>query len=157
VGRRRSCSLLNCFSTSPRTQSVSVTANSHIPCHSHAVPLPCHDHAVLKAPLKATAQRGKGTARYEWISIGCPETACGGSARFRLLPANTRSSTKVVTRSRLAVRIFPSTTRTFTKDTALSENGRAAAWHVWINAAGERHDMRELAFITTNSSTSARP
>jgi hypothetical protein len=54
----------------------------------------------------------------------------------------------------LAVRIFPATTRTFTKDTALSENGRGAAWHVWINAArhGRRtawaqHGMCELAFI----------
>jgi hypothetical protein len=33
----------------------------------------------------------------------------------------------------LAVRIFPATTRTFTKDTAMSERGRCAAWHVWIN------------------------
>jgi len=30
----------------------------------------------------------------------------------------------------LAVRIFPATMRTFTKDTALSEQGRSAAWHV---------------------------
>ena len=30
----------------------------------------------------------------------------------------------------LAVRIFPVTMRTFTKDTALSEQGRGAAWHV---------------------------
>ena len=28
----------------------------------------------------------------------------------------------------LAVRVFPATTRTFTKDTALSESGRGAAW-----------------------------
>ena len=44
----------------------------------------------------------------------------------------------------LAVRIFPATTRTFTKDTALSEHGRRAAWHVCMSAArhgmaGERH------------------
>jgi hypothetical protein len=44
------------------------------------------------------------------------------------------------------------TQRTFTKDTALSENGRGAAWHVWINAARHgrgtawaRHCMCELA------------
>jgi hypothetical protein len=35
-----------------------------------------------------------------------------------------------------AVRIFPATMRTFTKDTALSEQGTGAAWHVLIN---ERH------------------
>jgi hypothetical protein len=32
----------------------------------------------------------------------------------------------------LAVQIFQSTTRTFTKDTTLPENGWGAAWHVWI-------------------------
>jgi hypothetical protein len=54
----------------------------------------------------------------------------------------------------LAVRIFPATTGTFTKDTALSENGRDAAWHVWINAARHgvgtawtRHGICELTFI----------
>ena len=50
----------------------------------------------------------------------------------------------------LAVRIFPATMRTLTKDTALSEQGRGAAWHVWINArhgrgiAWARHGMCEL-------------
>jgi hypothetical protein len=43
--------------------------------------MPCSDHAVL---LKATAQHVRG------------ETACALLARVRLLPANTRSSTKVV-------------------------------------------------------------
>jgi hypothetical protein len=33
----------------------------------------------------------------------------------------------------LAVRIFPATRRTFTKDTALSEHSRGAAWHVRNN------------------------
>jgi hypothetical protein len=33
----------------------------------------------------------------------------------------------------LAVRIFPATTRNFTKDTVLSENGRGAAWYVGIS------------------------
>jgi hypothetical protein len=52
----------------------------------------------------------------------------------------------------LAVRIFPATMRTLTKDTALSEQGRGAAWHVWINArhgrgiAWARHAMCESAF-----------
>jgi hypothetical protein len=51
----------------------------------------------------------------------------------------------------LAVRIFPATTLTLTKDTALSEQGRGAAWHVWINAqygrgtAWARHAMCESA------------
>src|SRR5215469_859844 len=50
----------------------------------HAAPMPCSGHAVL---LKATAQ------------IGRREVACGQPARVRLLPATTRSSTKVVIRS----------------------------------------------------------
>jgi len=128
--------------------------------------MPCSDHAVL---LKATAQHGRR------------ETVCGLSARVRLLPATTRSSTKIIrsipilfttihtydckvwyqhttkkticSTVGLAVRIFPATTRTFTKDTALSEQGRGAAWHVWINAlpgrgtAWARHAMCESALI----------
>jgi hypothetical protein len=50
----------------------------------HVMPMPCSDHAVL---LKATAQHVRR------------ETACGLPARVRLLPATTRSSTKVVIRS----------------------------------------------------------
>jgi hypothetical protein len=50
----------------------------------HATPMPCSGHAVL---LKATAQDGR------------QETACGRPASVRLLPATTRSSTKVVIRS----------------------------------------------------------
>ena len=62
----------------------------------------------------------------------------------------------------LAVRIFPATMRTFTKDTALSEQGRGAAWHVWINArhgrgtAWARHAMCQSAFTYTWLETSRR-
>jgi len=57
-------------------------SDSHLPCH--AAPMPCSDYAAL---LKATAQYGRR------------ETACGLPARVRLLPATTRSSTKIVIRS----------------------------------------------------------
>jgi hypothetical protein len=53
------------------------------PCLIHtcyAAPMPCSDHAIL---LKTTARDGRR------------ETACGRPARVRLLPATTRSSTKV--------------------------------------------------------------
>ena len=50
----------------------------------HVVPMPCSDHAVL---LKATAQHDRR------------ETACGLPSHVRLLPATTRSSTKIVIRS----------------------------------------------------------
>jgi len=46
--------------------------------------MPCSDHAVL---LKATAEHGR------------QKTACGLPARFRLLLATMRSSTKIVIRS----------------------------------------------------------
>jgi len=50
----------------------------------HVMPMPCSDHAVI---LKATGQHG------------LQETACGLPASVRLLPATTRSSTKIVIRS----------------------------------------------------------
>jgi len=50
----------------------------------HAALVPCSDHAVL---LKAMVQHDRR------------ETACGLPASFRLLPATTRSSTKIVIRS----------------------------------------------------------
>jgi hypothetical protein len=46
---------------------------------------------------------------------------------------------------RLSVRIFMATTRTFTKETTLSENGRGAAWHD-SGTAWARHGICELAF-----------
>ena len=49
----------------------------------HAATMLCSDHAVL---LKATTQHGRR------------ETACGLLARVRVLPATTRSSTKIVIR-----------------------------------------------------------
>ena len=52
-------------------------SDSHLPCRPHAIP----DHAVL---LKATAEHGRR------------ETACGLTASIRLLPAVTRSTTKLL-------------------------------------------------------------
>jgi hypothetical protein len=52
-------------------------SDSHLPCRAHAIP----DHAIL---LKATAEHGHR------------EKPCGLLARVRLLPANTRSSTKLL-------------------------------------------------------------
>jgi hypothetical protein len=102
--------------------------DSHLPSRSYAVSLPCHDYAFLKATSQghgtAWHESSMGTTWYVWISIGRPATACGRPARVRRLPA---------------------TTRTFTKDTALTENGRVAAWHVRINAAEERHGICEVA------------
>jgi hypothetical protein len=101
-GKKHTMKTVACSSSSEPLK-----ADSHIACRAHAVPLPCRAakrlecvfsyliykvrscmihtcHAVL---LKATAQHGRR------------ETACGLPARFRLLPATTRSSTKIVIRS----------------------------------------------------------
>ena len=62
----------------------------------------------------------------------------------------------------LAVRIFPATMRRLTKDTALSEQGKGAALHVWINArhsrgtAWARHAMCESAFSLYHLSATLR-
>jgi hypothetical protein len=117
----------------------SLKANSLIPCRSPAMPRPCRSESDLSRPQHRAPWQRHGQGMHVRISIGRPETACVPAARVRLLPVTTRSSTKFVTRSRLLVRIFPSTRLTFTKDTALSENGRGAVWCVWINAAEERH------------------
>jgi len=57
---------------------------SHLIHTCRAMPMPCSDHAVL---LKAMAQ------------YVCREMACGIFAHVRLLPATTRSSTKVIIRN----------------------------------------------------------
>jgi len=59
--------------------------------HSAAVPashLPYHAHAML---WLCRSSQGHSTAQH-----GRRETACGLPARVRLLPATTRSSTKIV-------------------------------------------------------------
>ena len=126
-------------------------SDSHLPCRGHAMLWPCR------------SSQGHGTARpsIDGLWATCPRLASSGNP--------TRSSTKIVIRSipnllttihtydckewyqhttkrticytvGLAVRIFPATTRTFTKDTALLEQGRGTAWYVWINAR-HGHDM----------------
>jgi hypothetical protein len=124
--------------------------DSHMPCRSHAAPVPCHDHAVVKATSQGHSTSRHGHGMCELASAVQRRDVGGRPARFRLLPATTRSSTKVVIRSTpirytvgLAVRIFPTITRTFTKDTALWENGMSAAW--------ERHGMCKLALSVPRS------
>jgi hypothetical protein len=90
--------------------------------HAHAVPLPCHavkglddvfpilftqcGHVWFKhaMPQPCCSERDfsrpqHSMAWHVWISIGHPEIACGQPVCIRLLPATTRSSTRVVIRS----------------------------------------------------------
>jgi hypothetical protein len=92
-----------------------VKANSHTPCRAakvldcvfpiwftqfgrvwftHAMPRPCRSESDFSRPRHSASW-----AWHVWISVGRPETACGRPARVQLLPAATRSSTKVVIRS----------------------------------------------------------
>ena len=145
------------------------------PCLIH----PCHA-APMPSPTMPFFSRPRHSTTVERLL-----------ARVRLLPATTRSSTKLLSDayqsqmqvasvkpntvcmdeeksgsstlqkrlSRTSSRIFPATIQTFTKDTALSEQGRGAAWHVWINArhgrgtAWARHAMCESALRWRMSSS----
>jgi hypothetical protein len=125
-------------------------SDSHLPCRAHAIP----DHARL---LKATAQHGHREracgllARVQLLSATTRSSTKFSSDAYQsqMLVASVKPNTvchergKVVAAQyqkkkkkddllhcRLAVRIFPATMWTFTKDTALSEQGRGAAWHV---------------------------
>ena len=74
----------------------------------HAVSLPCSDHAAFAATSQG---HGMGTAWYVWITTG---------RQVRFLPTTTRSCT-------IGSRDFSGYTRTFTKDTTLSGDGRGTA------------------------------
>ena len=117
----------------------------------HAMPMLCSDHAVL---LKATAQHVRretacglparvqllpSTSRSSTKVVirRIPVSDAGGQCetkhrlswtRKRVVAAHYKKDDLVTVG--LAVWIFPATMRTFTKDTALSKQGRGAAWHV---------------------------
>ena len=118
-------------------------SDSHLSCHTHAIP----DHAIL---LKATAQHGHrvtpcGPTVNVWHLPAITRSSTKLLSDIPISDAGNQCETKhrlTWTRKRvvaahykkddllycgLAVRIFPATTRTFTKDTALSEQGRGAA------------------------------
>ena len=89
-------------------------ADSHIPCRAHAVPLPClaasvkmclsHLIYTVRPCLIHTCHAAPMICSYHAVLLKATaqhvrrEAACGLPARFRLLPATTRSSTKVVIR-----------------------------------------------------------
>jgi hypothetical protein len=89
--------------------------NSHMPCRARAVPLPRRFESDFSRPRHSAAGERHGMGEL----TSALSTACGRPAYVRLLPADRRSLTKDDdVGSRLAVRIFPATTRTFTKETA---------------------------------------
>ena len=97
---------------------------------SHRMLCPCHVPAVLRPFRFASdfSRPRRNTAWNLWINIGCLSTACGRSAHVRFLPAATRSFM-------IGSSDFSGYARTFTKDTAVSENDRGTARYVWISKA----------------------
>jgi hypothetical protein len=96
--------------------------DSHMPCRAHAMPHQCRSERNFSRP--------RYSAGWAWYGI-CELALAVQGRHVGDLPA------LVVIRSipirqtvGLVVRVFPATARTFTKDTALSQNGRRTARHV---------------------------
>jgi hypothetical protein len=104
------------------------------PCHALTMPFflrPRHSMAVKRRPVGYLPAFG-----FFRLPRGVPRSFLSEayhSPSQRSIPATVKSGSSTL-QKRLAVRVFPATTRTFKKDTALSEQGRGAAWNVWINA-----------------------
>jgi len=119
-------------------------SDSHLPCHAHCMLRPCR------------SSQGHGTARpsRDDLCATCPSTVSGYHAEFHegcnQKHTNLRCRWPVWNQKRLSgtrkgvvaahykkkllkcwtsSSDIPATTRTFTKDTALSEHGRGTAWH----------------------------
>jgi hypothetical protein len=79
------------------------------------------------------------------------------SSSQRSIPTTVKNGSNTLHKGRsvkLEIRMFPATTRTFTKDTALSEQGRGAAWRVWINA---RHGRGTACYVWIRLKSSPLP
>jgi hypothetical protein len=82
---------------------------------TYTVPCPCRAPTMspCKRLLKDTTQ---------WVNIGRLSTTCGRCSQIRVFPTTTGSF-------RIGSSDFSGYTRTFTKDTSLSENGRCTTRH----------------------------
>jgi hypothetical protein len=104
------------------------------PCHALTMPFfsrPRHSTAVKRRPVGYLPTFG-----YYRLPRGVPRRLLSEayhSPSQQSIPTTVKSEGSTLQKRR-AVPVFPATMRTVTKDTALSEQGRGAAWHVWINA-----------------------
>jgi hypothetical protein len=114
---------------------------------THAMPRPCRSHAVPRPYLSASGflrpRHSAAWERHGMCDLASAVERRHGATCPRSASSGYHAEFYEGSRSRLSVRIYLPTTRTFTH-TALSENGMSAAWHVWINAARERNGMCEL-------------
>jgi hypothetical protein len=115
-------------------------------CHATPMPRPCHALTMpfFSRPRHSTAVERRPVGYLP--AFGFSRLPRGVTRRLlseayqsssqRSIPTAVKSGNSTLQKKTicltvgLAVRIFPATTRTFTKDTALSEQGRVAAWHM---------------------------
>ena len=127
------------------------------PCH----PRPCHSsqghstawpsRKILWTNCPRSASSGYHAEFHEVVIRRVPISGAGGQCetkhrlswtRKRLVRAHYKKGDLL--HFWTSSRIFPATVRTFMKDTALPEQGRGAAWHVWINA---RHGRGTACYV----------
>ena len=117
--------------------------NLHLPCHAHAMLRPCRSserHGTARpsrdglwGTCPRSASSGYHTEFHEGYHQKHTNLRCRWPVRNQTFVMDAEKSGSSTLQKRrsvvLAVRIFPATLRTFTKDTALSEHGRGATWH----------------------------
>jgi len=124
-------------------------SDSHLPCHALTMPFfsrPRHSMAVKRRPVGYLPAFGFFRLLHEVPRRLLSEAYQSSSQRS--IPTTLKSGSSTLQKRRsvklgLAVQIFPATTRTFTKDTALSERSRAQVRHgmceLTHGMAGEQH------------------
>jgi hypothetical protein len=111
--------------------------------HAMPMPRPCHalNMSLFSRPRHSTAVGYLPAFGFFRLPRGVPRRLLSEayqSSSQRSIPTTVKSGSNTLQKIRsvklvgLAVRIFPATARTFTKDTALLEQARGAAWHVCI-------------------------
>ena len=132
---------------SPFDLHSAAVSDSHLPCHAHAMLRPCRSsqgHGTAWPSRKSlwtncplSASSGYHAEFHEVVIRRVPISDAGGQCetkhrlswtRKRVVAAHYKKEDLL--QCRTSSWIFPATMRTFTKDTALSEQGRGAAWHV---------------------------
>ena len=117
------------------------------PCHALTIPFfsrPQHSTSVNRRPVgylptfgffrlpRGVTRRLLSEAFQSQMQVASvkPDNVCNGRGKeWQQHP----TKKKICQTAGLTVRIFPATTRTFTKDTALLDHGRDAAWRILIN------------------------
>ena len=123
-----------------------------MPCHAHVILRPCSSsqgHGTARPSrdgLWATRSLSTSSGYHAEFHEGCHQTHTNLRCRWPMWNqtpfvmdeeksgSSTLQKKTICYTVGLAVRIFPATMPTSTKDTALSEQDRDAAWHVWIKA-----------------------